>query len=93
MIRVDERLRRVPPLAEQIRRPTEAGPPVAAAPADARQEVPVDTVTTPRAEELAATPTVGEEDEEIGVPDVYDDIPDAPDVNLDVGSEEEIPSY
>ena len=62
MIRVDERLRRAPPLAEQIRRPTEAGPPVAAVPANAPQDVPVDAMTTPRAEEFGATPPVEEED-------------------------------
>ena len=67
MIRVDERLRRAPPLAEQIRRPTETGPPVATAPANAQQEVPVDSVITPRAEEFGATPAVEEEDEEMDV--------------------------
>ena len=60
MIRVDNRLRRAPPLAERFRRPTEARPSMAAAPAETRQEVPEDAATTPRAEELVATPTVEE---------------------------------
>ena len=89
MIRVDERLRRAPPLADPIRRPTEAGPPVAAAPANAPQDVPVDAMTTPRAEEFGATPPVEEEDEEMGVVEGYDDIPDAPNDDLNVSSEDD----
>ena len=93
IIRVDSRLRRTPPLAEQIRRPTEAGPSVAAAPAETRQEVPEDAATTPRAEEPVATPTVEEEDEDMSVPGSHDDedIPDAPADDTESESEQERP--
>ena len=96
MIRVDERLRRAPPPTEQIRRPTEVVPPVATVPADTPpHDIPVDEMNIPRTEEFAegpaATQPVEREDEEMSAAGSYDDIPDAPNIDLDENSDDDEP--
>ena len=89
LIKVDSRLRRTPPVDEQIRRPT-AGQPTAAmlseraSPAGDRREVPEDPVAAPKAEELAADPTNVEMNDPEGPDEDQsdDDIRDVPDADL-----------
>ena len=85
MISVDERLRRTPPVAEQVRRPTSI--PAVAAPDRAQEEM-------PQAEEFAARRKPvrgGELDEEMEIPKDYDGIPDLPDLNME--SDDVLPTY
>ena len=89
MIRVDERLRRAPLPTEQIRRPTEAVPPVATVPADTPpHDIPVDGTNEEFADGPAASQPAEREDEEMSAADSYDDIPDAPNVDLDSEDDE-----
>ena len=81
LIKVDSRLRRTPPVAEQIRRPTEGEPSVTAPPAAAQREEPESPEIPHTVEEPMAAPA----DEEMSDPENRDedDIRDVPDADLE----------